>query len=120
VAAEPLPPPPPEPAPVAPPPPEPAPVAPAAPAGRDWALLVAVVVAVGSGMILFRSLLPAKRALAANLRHEQELLERRASLKEEERRLRVQEKALQEDPLYMERLLRRQTDMSREDELLVR
>jgi cell division protein FtsB len=105
-----------------PPPAEPAaaPAAPAAGSRLDWPLLVAVIVTAGSALVLFRSLLPAKRDLAETLRIEQELEERREALREEERRLDIQQKALESDPAYMERLLRRQTDMTREGEILVR
>jgi hypothetical protein len=96
------------------------PPAASAPPGFDWPLLVAVLVTAGSALVLFRSLLPAKRDLAETLRVEQELEERRRALREEERRLDIQQKALESDPVYMERLLRRQTDMTREGEILVR
>ena len=101
-----------------PPPPAP-PSAPGKPA-PDLAFLVSAGIALVAAVVLVRNLLPAKQDLADNLLYEENLKKDIEALKRERELLGLKEKALRDDPAYIERVLRGQTGMTRPGEFLVR
>ena len=100
--------------------PAPPPAAPPASAPPDFAFLIASAVALVAAAVLVRNLLPAKRDLAETLRREESLRKELEDLAEEKARLERREKALEDDPVAIERDLRRQTGMTRPGEWIVR
>ncbi len=109
------------PAPDGPPAPAPAPApAGAPPDGPDLAFLVSAGIALVAALVLVRNLLPAKQDLAESLRREESLKKEIEDLGRERELLGLKEKALRDDPAYIERVLRGQTGMSRPGEFLVR
>jgi cell division protein FtsB len=103
----------------------PAPAAAPAPGGApaegpDLAFLVAAGIALVAALVLVRNLLPAKQDLADSLRREESLKKEIEALGKERGLLGLKEKALKDDPAYIERVLRDQTGMSRPGEFLVR
>ena len=108
-----------DPAPAA--PPSPAPTAAPAPGHlSDFHFLVATGIALVAALVLVRNLLPAKQDLADTLRREDGLQKGIEALRKEKGVLDLREKALRDDPVYIERTLRDQTGMSRPGEFIVR
>jgi len=86
----------------------------------DLAFLVCAGIALVAALVLVRNLLPAKQDLAETMRREENLRKEIETLKKERELLVMREKALKDDPKYIERSLRGQTGMTRADEFLVR
>ncbi|MHC4822330.1 MAG: septum formation initiator family protein [Planctomycetota bacterium] len=86
----------------------------------DLALLCCLGVAVVAFLVLVHNLLPARRDLEATARREEDLTRRAESLEAERDDLKARQEGLEDDPLYLERVQRRQTRMTRPGEFIVR
>jgi len=86
----------------------------------DLAFLVSAGIALVAALVLVRNLLPAKRDLAETTRREETLRRDIEALRKERDLLEKQEEALRSDPAFQERILRRQTGMTRPGEFIVR
>ncbi len=93
---------------------------PASSSGPDLAFLVCSGIALVAALVLVRNLLPAKKDLADSLRREESLKKEIEDLGKERELLGMKEKALRDDPAYVERVLRGQTGMTRPGEFVVR
>jgi cell division protein FtsB len=83
-------------------------------------VLAAIGIAGLAAIVLVRNLLPARRDLAHTLQQEATLREQLDALHAEKALLEDREKALREDPTYIERVHRAQTGMTRPGEFIVR
>ena len=87
---------------------------------HDFPFLIAAGIALVAALVLVRNLLPAKQDLADTLRREDALQRKLEDLAKEKSTLEMREKALKDDPAYIERSLRDQTGMTRPGEVIVR
>lgn len=88
--------------------------------GPDWPFLAALGIAAIAALVLVRNLLPARRDLEETLQREETLRSEIDGLREERARLEQREKALGDDPAFIERVHRAQTGMTRPGEFIVR
>lgn len=100
-------------------PPAPAPASPPS-AGPDLAFLVAAGIALVAALVLVRNLLPAKQDLADSLRREEDLKKEIDALRKERELLGLQEKALKNDPRFIDRSVRDKFGMTAPGEFIVR
>jgi cell division protein FtsB len=99
---------------------EDSPETPKPPPERDTAFLVSAGIALVALFVLARNLLPAKQDLADTNRRIESLKSERDDLAKERELLEKKEKALKDDPAFIERSLRGQTGMSKPGEFIVR
>jgi cell division protein FtsB len=90
------------------------------PAPPDFPFLVAAGIAIAATLVLARNLLPVKRDLADSARREEVLKKEIEALRAERDLLEMREKALTDDPRFIERSVRAPTGMTRPEEYLVR
>jgi cell division protein FtsB len=87
---------------------------------RDLAFLVSAGIALVALFVLARNLLPVKQDLADSNRRIEGLRDEIERLRKEKDLLEMKEKALNDDPAFIERTHRDQTGMTRPGEFIVR